>query len=195
MRRREGRSLLLAGDLTPNAPHKPSQLCLAWRAAAFPALEEEASPQGLQEELFGVQVVLVAVPASPAARTVRASSLDVLDTPWLAGHAVSISTCWRHSQHGSSQCRAAGCRQALWHCRRECEPQHPLSTFPLCPNAPRNRALPPPSRQVLSPALLLFFWLLFQLRGNSLVQQLGAQIHSFSLSGIHLGALGVLEIL
>lgn len=85
MRRREGRSLLLAGDLTPNAPHKPSQLWLAWRAAAFPALEEEASPQGLQEELFGVQVVLVAVPASPAVRTVRASSLDVLDTPGSLG--------------------------------------------------------------------------------------------------------------
>lgn len=53
---------MLAGDLTPKAPHKPSQLWLAWRADAFPALEEEASPQVLQEELLGVQVALLAVP-------------------------------------------------------------------------------------------------------------------------------------
>lgn len=33
------------------------------------------------------------------------------------------------------------------------------------------------------------------MRDNSLVQQLGARIRSFSLFGIHLGALGVLEIL
>lgn len=57
-------------------------LSLHWR--------EDASPRVLQEELFGGQVVLVPVPAFPAVRTARANSLDHLESPWLAGYAVSI---------------------------------------------------------------------------------------------------------
>lgn len=57
----------------PQMPHTNSvssgwpgeqPLSLHWR--------EDASPQVLQEESFGVQVVLVPVPASPTVRTVRA---------------------------------------------------------------------------------------------------------------------------
>lgn len=160
----EWRSLLLAGNLTP-VPH-PNPVSYGWPGEQL-LWREDVSSQVLQEELFGFQVVLVPVPTSPAVRTVWANSLDHLETPW-AGW-----SCHEHQApagatalHRSSQwalCRAAGCRQALWQCRRESlSPSTLWILFPLCPNAPRNRALLPPSRQVLSPATLLFFGCYFR---------------------------------
>lgn len=141
-------TLLLAGNRTPNAPHKFSQLWLTWRAAPVPALEK----------LFGIQMVLVPVPASPAVRTVRAwitwNPPGWVGMPWASG------TCQSHipaQEKPVGTLQSCSVPHALWQCRRES-----LSPFPLGSCAPRNRALLPPCRQVLSPAMLLFFGCYFR---------------------------------
>lgn len=158
------RSSLLAGDLTPNAPRKPSQLQLAWRAAAFPALEGGGVTPGDARGNFWCSGGAGASASLSSSEDSESHQPGSPGNPCLACHehqAPARAT----SQHRRSQralCRAAGCRQASTVQEGVCEPQHPLSTFPLCPNALRNRALLPPSREVLSPALLLVFGCYFR---------------------------------
>lgn len=159
---------------------------------------EDASPQVLQEAVSGAQVVPVPAPDSPAARTLEDSS-GHLETPWLGGYAMNI----RHllePRFGAGAGRGTLQSCPLWAGivagqRGGTRSQHPLSTFPLRLNTPRNKG-PAFSLQTSDfPSDAIVFWLLFQMCGNLLAQRLGVCTRLFSLSRIQLGALGALEIL
>lgn len=149
----------------------------------------------LQEALSGAQAVPVPAPDGPAVRTRGDSSGH--PPGWVCHeHQAPARAAIRRRSSQRALCRAAGCGQALWQRRREgTQSQHPLGSFPFCPNAPRNKDLAFSSRTSDFPSDAIVFWLLFQTRGNFLAQRLGVCIRSFSLSRIQLGALGALEIL
>lgn len=179
-------------------PYAHAPVSCGWAGERlFSPVLEGASPRVLQEAIPGAQAVPMPAPGSPAVRMLG-GSLVLLETSRLGGYAMSV----RHLLEprfgaAGALCRAASCGRALWQCRGEApsQVQHPLNTFPLCPNTPRNKGLAFSLQTSAFPGDAIVFWLRFQTRGNFLVQRLVVCIHSTSLSRIQLDALGALEIL
>lgn len=104
-------------------PKYPSQLWLAWRAAAFPALEGGCVTSGAAKGIIWCSG------GAGASASLSSSEDSESRQPGSPGNPLETWACHEHqtparttTQPGSSQCalcRAAGCRQALWQGRRE----------------------------------------------------------------------------
>lgn len=119
----EWRSLLLAGNLTPNASHKPSQPRFAWRAAAFPTLEGGCITPGVARGIIwwsGGAGASASLSSSEDSESQQPGSLGKPLVGWVCReHQAPAGARTRSRSSQWAPCRAAGCRQALWQCRRE----------------------------------------------------------------------------